>query len=288
MSQKNVLIFFNSNAAGGKSKKHMQAYTAVLAQNDIAFELYKSQTENNVENVSQLFAAHSFTHVAVIGGDGTLNLAINSLPNFDLPMHLIPAGTGNDLAKMVYEDTKPSYTYHKILTSTATKNIDVWTCNQRKFINVLGIGFDGKLIDQMQGKVWWISTRFKYWVEIMKQIFFYKSQSIRINGEPHTSFMCCISNGKVFGGDFNIAPNALADDKKLDLINVQKVNALQRLFYLPLLQQGKHLHLKVITHFQTDNLHIEAEEQLFAEIDGEPMKAKEFSIAYAGSLQFVC
>ena len=39
-----------------------------------------------------------FTDIVIAGGDGTINMAVNSLRELDLPFGILPCGSGNGLA----------------------------------------------------------------------------------------------------------------------------------------------------------------------------------------------
>ena len=283
-----ILIIYNPAAHGGKAANTSNLYRHFLKKQCIPFTNYLTKGVDDTKYIHSIFEHNTFTKIVIIGGDGTLNLAINALPSLSIPIVLIPAGTGNDLAKILYQKVDLDEIFKRSIASDfSTKSIDVWKCNNQRFINVFGVGFDGELAYAMTGKKYWLPSFLKYWIEIAKHIFTYKTKTISIDNEPRSSFMLCAANGKVFGGDFYIAPTAVPDDGMLEIINIGKVSLLQRLMYLPKIQKGKHLNLNVVSYTQQDTLVIEAKINMIAQLDGEPMIASRFHIKNDGKATFL-
>jgi diacylglycerol kinase (ATP) len=288
LSETALLIIYNPAAQGGKSHLKLEAFILFLKQNEIFFTLYETNNSSDATNLLKKFSLHKYWAISIIGGDGTLNLTLNCLPKLDIPIHLIPAGSGNDFSKMLYDaDDNETAIFQKILDPKNTAYYDLWSCNGRKFINVFGVGFDGALAKAMQGKNYWLPTKLKYWTEIIAHIFWYKNNQILLNGAITSSFMLCAANGRVFGRDFNIAPTANAQDGWLEVVNIKKVNLLQRLRYLPAVQKGKHLGLNVVATSQQKAIDIEADHIMTAQLDGEPIEANKFVIKHEGKIPFL-
>jgi diacylglycerol kinase (ATP) len=169
-----------------------------------------------------------------------------------------------------------------------TKSIDIWRCNNQLFANGFGCGFDGSIAYDTKFKKGMWGSKMKYWVEIVKHIFFYKSPSISVNGEEYATFMLAAANGRVYGGDFKIAPLADLSDGKLEIVRIKQVWIPMRLYYLPLLLMGKHLHKKITAYEQLVQVTISANKPIPAHLDGEPMSAKEYVISKECKMEVLC
>ena len=90
--------------------------------------------------------------------------------------------------------------------------------------------------------------------------------------------MINIANGTSYGGGFKVAPKASIADGKLDLNVVGKIAALKRFYYVPIIEQGKHLELSFIQYYQTGKVKISSPFLLSAHTDGEHFEASEFVI----------
>jgi diacylglycerol kinase family enzyme len=286
-----ILIVFNPAAQGGATAAVLEEYKRFLHDKGIAYYCYITLGQNDAEHLHTLLQNNEFKLISIIGGDGTINLTINALPRLNIPFHLIPSGSGNDLAKMIYPDSIPTYheIFKRILAKTPkTKSIDIWRCNDQLFANGFGCGFDGSIAYDTKFKKGLLGTKMKYWVEIVKHIFFYTSPDISVNGKAYATFMLSAANGSVYGGDFKVAPNASISDGKLDIVRIKKVWVPLRLFYLPLVIMGKHLGTSIAEHEQLDQLTIVANKPIPAHLDGEPMSKKEYIISKECKMEVLC
>lgn len=281
------LVIINPTSRGGKAKERGKRFVDYLAANNIEHQLYYTEAQNNEEAIQGIIADFNIKHISILGGDGTINMVVNALPHLDFTLHLVPAGTGNDLAKMLYAGYTEVSAFSLISNSSGMKEIDCWRCNEHLFCNGFGAGFDGAVAHSMFSKNYWLPTILKYWIEIFRLIVSYKSTTVKVNNKPMPVFMIVAANGKVYGGGFNIAPKAEIDDETLDIINVGKIPVLKRLQYLPKIEKGKHLHLKVIDYSKAKELNIKSAKPLPAQLDGEPILASSYNIRFAGKLKFV-
>jgi len=87
-----------------------------------------------------------------------------------------------------------------------------------------------------------------------------------------------ISNGRRAGGGFHIAPEASAEDGLLDLVIASSLTSIRRLFYLPVIEKGKHLGLSIITHLQVKSVKIQSLEPIQYHLDGEYAEAAALDI----------
>ena len=80
------------------------------------------------------------------------------------------------------------------------------------------------------------------------------------------------------GGGFFIAPPAELNDGLLNMVLSKKISILKRLWYLPVIKKGKHLHLPFIIHRHAEKITIKCEKELPIQVDGELLYAKDIQI----------
>ena len=78
--------------------------------------------------------------LVVVGGDGTVNACANGLGHAPVPMAVIPAGTANDLARLLDQDCLPR-SDARALGGWTRRTIDALQCNSHRFHTVGGIGW---------------------------------------------------------------------------------------------------------------------------------------------------
>jgi YegS/Rv2252/BmrU family lipid kinase len=222
-----------------------------------------------------------FTEAWIVGGDGTLHHFINTYPNFALPLALFAGGSGNDLHWTLYGDTTVAVQVERVLHAQP-RAVDAGECNGKLFLNGVGIGFDGVVVKSMLGKKK-LAGKASYLLSIMKHIFLYRERTCTItfdDATTHTAdcLMISIANGKRYGGGFQIAPKANVTDGLLDLVVVEKIDAAQRLRYLPVIERGEHLRLPFVQYRQMGRVRITCATPLHAHLDGEYLSAATFDI----------
>ncbi|HVG15788.1 MAG TPA: diacylglycerol kinase family protein, partial [Chitinophagaceae bacterium] len=121
--------------------------------------------QKNIEH--RIFTSHwpsewtDFTEAWIVGGDGTLNYFINHYPQFHLPIAIFKGGTGNDFQWMLYGDISVKEQVERVLQAVP-REVDAGYCNNHLFLNGVGIGFDGKVVQDLLGKKKW-NARVSYY-----------------------------------------------------------------------------------------------------------------------------
>jgi len=273
MEIKKVAILANTTAGKGKSKQ-----ISIWLQEQL-ITLNKLSTIYDLEWPSDA-ELNQYSDAWVIGGDGTINYFINKYPNCKIPITLFCGGTGNDFAWKLYGDVKIEQQLATILTATP-KPIDAAKVNGKLYINCLGVGFDGEILQSMKS-IRFIGGHYGYLLAVIFKIFFFKEQKIQIQMGNETwnekFLLALIVNSSRAGGGFFIAPPAALNDGLLNMVLSKKISILKRLWYLPVIQKGKHLHLPFIIHRLVEKITIKCEKELPIQVDGELLYAKDIQI----------
>jgi YegS/Rv2252/BmrU family lipid kinase len=240
--------------------------------------------QKNIEHT--IFTTHwppewtGFTEAWIIGGDGTLNYFINQYPQFHLPISIFKGGTGNDFQWLLYGEISVADQVEKVL-QVLPKRVDAGYCNNQLFMNGVGIGFDGKVVQDLLGKKKW-NARLSYYKVVLRNIFFFKEFLCTVSNETFNwgkkCLMLSVANGRRYGGGYNVNPDGLINDARLDVYIIGHIPPLMRFKYLPLIERGTHINLPMITYLKTGNIHIKAAGIVPAHLDGEYFDASEFVI----------
>ena len=259
---KKIALVCNALAGVGKSILLAEKIAVHLANKKITYVIFKDHWPADF---------NSFTDIFIVGGDGTLNYFINQYPHISLPLVIFNGGTGNDFHWLLYGKQTLDQQLDIALNESA-KPIDMAKCNDRYFINGLGLGFEGEVAKALVGKKKY-SGKISFLITILKKIFTYHSKNYLIKSSESfvqgKKLLVDISNGARSGGGFHVAPEAKANDGLLDIIIANPINALQRLWYLPVIEKGKHLRLSIIQHFRTSEITIESDQIIQYHLDGE-------------------
>lgn len=263
INQKNIFILCNPLAGTGKAIILAERIATDLSARNISFSLFKETWPLSFEGCTDIW---------ITGGDGTLNFFVNHYPDIQIPLVIFKGGSGNDFHWMLYRNIDYKEQMEFVLTAEP-KQIDLGRCNERYFINGVGIGFEGEIAKALTGKKK-RAGKASFMSMILKKIFSYRSAfyKIMINEKIIAAkkyLIVDLSNGRRAGGGFHIAPQARADDGLLDVILVDALNPIKRLRWLPVMEQGKHLHLSFVHHFNAKHISIESDKTIEFHLDGE-------------------
>lgn len=265
------MILCNPLAGSGKAMALAKNVQYILEEKQITNQLF-------VEEWPVSFKL--FTDVWIVGGDGTLNFFINKYSGINLPLVIFNGGTGNDFHWLLYGD-KTIEEMIEISLHGQARLVDAGQCNERYFINGIGVGFEGEVAKALTGKKK-LSGKTSFLLTILKKIFSYRSRQYEIKSGDKTvagkKLLIDISNGRRAGGGFHIAPAAKADDGLLDIVIAEAMNPLQRLRYLPVIEKGRHLNLSVINYFTATQISIHSDSLIQYHLDGEYFEAERLEI----------
>ncbi len=265
-----VLIIYNAKSGGGKARKVLIKLKSFLDNSHIEFLEYLTKKRFDTDGIFKAFDGYKPTLVVTCGGDGTAHDTVNALLPTNIPFLILPAGSGNDFATMLYGQQKTETLFPKI-KNPMTRQVDLGICNGRYFLNGIGLGFDGAIARQtQQNKSGLLPTRLKYYLAILKNILRFRSFYCLITRNEKTlrvkTFMIAVANGPYYGGGFKIAPKATIQDGLLDIVHIGEMTTIKRPFYIPKVKRGKHLHLPFVQHEQL-------REVKFYSVDGESIPA---------------
>jgi YegS/Rv2252/BmrU family lipid kinase len=270
--EKNISIVCNRLAGGGRSVILGKRISGELQSRNIKHDLHVGDWPENF---------NSFTDVWIIGGDGTLNYFFNQYPGIRLPLVVFNGGTGNDVHSLLYRN-KTFEEQLEIALTAIPKLIDAGRCNEKYFMNGVGIGFEGSVAKSLTGKKKTKTGKAAFMSTILRKVFFYSSKKYKTISDEYKvegqSLLISVMNGHRAGGGFHIAPSSAIDDGLLDVVMVEKLHPFRRLRWLPVIEKGKHLELPFIKHFRTKKLIITSEQQMDTHLDGEYYSARRLEI----------
>lgn len=271
MQISSIAILVNPFAGKGKSNRLAVWLEKQLINKNIPSTIFRKEWPSTFENFSDIW---------LIGGDGTINYFINHYPECKLPISLFKGGTGDDFAWKLYGDISNEEQLQLVLNASP-KLVDAGKFNDTLFINCLGIGFDGEILQSMK-TIRFIGGHFGYLVAVIRKIFSFREHLFVIRSPDEVwnekILLLMINNSSRAGGGFFVAPTAAINDGKLDMVFCKKLSVLQRLRYLPVIEKGKHLHLPFVVHRLGEKFAIQCDTEMAVQVDGELHFAKDLNI----------
>jgi len=211
--------------------------------------------------------------IVASGGDGTVNEVARSLINTNIPMGILPAGSGNGLARCLGISMSYALALRTIIRGN-TKLIDVATVNDMLFTSIAGIGFDAFVAQKFSEST--LRGVISYMQIILNEFRSYKpaTYNLTIDGieiEKH-ALMITLANGDQFGFNARIAPEAKIDDGFLDICVVRKMPATHLINVGYHTMRGTLAKTGYIEYFRGKEIRINNVHDPLMNIDGEPKR----------------
>src|SRR5439155_728028 len=143
-----VAVVANPTSGRGKGARIIPKVEELLSSAGVSHTMLLSRNGADPERLAREAASDGATVVAALGGDGHVGNVANGLIASPAALAVIPAGTGNDFARVIGLDRKDPVAAARLLLSDtpATKRIDVVRVRhsegERYYVNVAGTGFD--------------------------------------------------------------------------------------------------------------------------------------------------
>lgn len=278
---RHIAVICNPLSGKGKPLKVLPLFETYLHDQGLAFQSFTGELPQTLS---------SFTDLVIMGGDGTLNYVLNHFREIDVPVGYVSCGTGNDIGMLLHGGRSVPEQFEAAVYASPVR-VDIGRCNNRLFLNGAGIGFDGWVVKRLLAKSLF-TGKAAYYSTVISLLLFYKETPVTITTEKGTYqtnlFMLNAANGKSYGGGFMVAPYASITNGLLELIVISRISLLKRLFYLPVMEKGKHLDKPhpFISYSQVKQVRITSGQQLQAHLDGEYLTSKQFDIeVLPGKLQ---
>lgn len=209
--------------------------------------------------------------VVAVGGDGSVNEVARGITGSEVAMGIVPAGSGNGLAHHLKIPISRKNAIDVINLGKIIK-IDTGMVNDRLFVSIAGIGFDGLIAkrfehSKLRGFVGYLRV-------VAEEYTSYKPRKYRLefNGQvvKTRALFIAFANSDQFGFNTSIAPGAKIDDGLLDVVIVDKPQIIDLPILASLLYWRKIEQSKYITTIRTRELKIITRSKRWVNIDGEP------------------
>lgn len=269
-----ILYIINPVAGHGKGKDYIKAINDFMEMRDIAYEIKISNRLGNITEITKSACDKDFTDIVIVGGDGSLVEALNGMDlTKDISLGIIPAGTGNDYARVLNLSREFDVAMETIITAK-TKMVDIGMVNQTKFINVCCCGIDGEIIMDTDKIKKHIRGSAAYFLATIKNLASYKAKKvvIDIDGKKikREVILAAIGKGQYVGGGMRITPTADLTDGQFEICIVNKLAKPKLIALFPSIFKGEHVNIKpTVEVFKGKNVKINTiEDRLLVEADG--------------------
>lgn len=268
-----VVISMNPNSGATDRRAVVEKLMACLTEQNFEVLLLTDINEV-VEVVGQLFGGRLRCVVAA-GGDGTISLLANQLPE-NTPLAILPLGTENLLAKYLGVSGDPAALANMIVAGDC-RQLDVGRANGKLFLVMASCGFDADVVRRLHHERTGHIRHWSYAKPVVSSIRKYKYPKIRIsveskdgrqlNASPRWAF---IFNVPRYAMNLPIAAEADPEDGVLDLCTFRGGSLFRGLFYLIAVLLRRHKNWTNSKLYRFTKLTMESDEEVPYQLDGDP------------------
>ena len=272
---KRVLFIVNPVSGVNQSRKAVlaDAISNNLDKNVFECEIKYSESAAHVRELSKEAADTGIDIIVAVGGDGTLNQVVKGMIGSGAALALVPAGSGNGLARHlgIPVDTEQSV---RLIANGNSRLIDTVNLNDDLFVSIAGVGFDALVAKRFsQG------TRrgfFSYFKIVTNEYAWYRPRKYKmeIDGKQvvRQALFVSFANTDQFGYNTIISPEAKIDDGLVDVCIVKKVPLLYAPRVVGLLLSRRIDSSGFVEIIRAREIKLSRNKNRVVNIDGEPVK----------------
>ncbi|MBZ5684430.1 MAG: hypothetical protein LAP86_05285 [Acidobacteriia bacterium] len=237
--------------------------------------------------------------ILLFGGDGTIHRHLGQLVKLEVPVLVVPAGSGNDFAsslglRRVRDSLAAWRKFCGSLTNVRDVDLGIISAvpglgevrsiqGPRYFCCVAGVGFDGEVARRANRLPRWLRGNGGYMIAVAPTIFTYDPVPTKVLTKEDNAaatdgwkvrsdqptLIAAFANTPLYGGGMKVAPRAKMDDGLLDVCIVGAVRPLRLLRLFPTVYSGNHLKVREVEYFPASRLRVETEDPMDVYADGE-------------------
>ena len=265
----------NPHSGGGGHRRDIPLILSALR--GLGYDVEKLETEaaGDASGLARRAVEAGFDIVAVLGGDGTVNEAINGLAGSDVPLAIIPTGTVNVLAMELGIPLDPPDAV-KLLDTTAdhVSWIDLGLAGDRYFGLMAGVGMDAAVVAALHPAMKKALKEAAFAVQGLATYLTHEEALIRVVSEERTveGYFAVFGNSSNYGGAFGITPLADMRDGLLDVCVLKDKSFVSTVWYWAAALINAHIRHPKVEYFRTERADVSAVEQgkeVLVQTDGE-------------------
>lgn len=285
-----LTLVVNPAAGKGRAKRLLPSVTGELLTGlpDASLRVFQTSTFAEarlrcitaVEQARPGVPGRMGDSLLVMGGDGMMNLGLNACAGTDVPLGVIPAGSGNDFCRGVGVPVTAPAAVRTIVEAHISR-IDLMSTSGRlaggaehRWVgSIVSTGFDGR-VNRRANRMPWTLGGLNYAYAALAELARFEpvSYRLRIDGlaRHQTAMFICVGNAGYFGGGMHGCPDADVTDGLLDITVVNPVSRMTLLRLLPTMYSGAFVHDPAVELLRGREVVVDGDD-LYAMADGEEL-----------------
>lgn len=254
----------------------LEALTLLRAAGTEVLDLSAADARGALEHGRAAIADRAVDAIVVAGGDGMVHLGANLCAGTDVPLGVIAAGTGNDIARELGLPVRDAAKAVERILHGRTRLVDAGRLvtaagEERWFAGVLAAGFDA-VVNERANQWRWPKGPMRYNLAIMRELPVFRPLPyvLTLDGQrmDTEAMLVAVGNGPAYGGGMRVTPDAAFDDGLFDVLVLHRIPVHEFLRVFPKVFTGAHTGHPAVEIVRARTVRLEAR-GIVAYADGE-------------------
>lgn len=265
-------LVINPVSGQGKGASVGSYVAGYLNKKSVPFTIVTGNSALALSNHLDIFlkANPQCVGVIAVGGDGLLHLVLQKVIPAQVPITLIPAGTGNDFVRSLGWDLSDVDVQLDFVLSHPPQKMDAGLVDGEWFGSVLSTGFDA-VVNERANKLKWPKGPMKYNVSIVLELPRFKPKMYDIHLDDRTistqAMLIAVGNGRSYGGGMLVCPEADMCDGFFDVMILHPVSKIEFIKVFPSVFIGAHVDHPAVEIVRSKKVRIDSKAVAYS--DGE-------------------
>ncbi len=251
MPTREIALLTNPVAGKGKGGRVRDQALARLWGAGLVVRDLQGRDVDEALDLARQCVADGVDALVVCGGDGMVHLAVQAVATTTTALGIIPAGTGNDVARYFDIPRGDPEAAADLVIAGRTRTVDLARSGAKYFVTVLAAGFDA-IVNERANRMTWPKGQMRYNLATLAELRVFEPLPyvLQIDGRQLEleAMLVAVGNGPSFGGGLRITEGALLDDGMLDVVIIKPMSKAGLIRTYPKLFKGTH-----VTHPQYEH-----------------------------------
>ncbi|WP_028638276.1 diacylglycerol kinase [Nocardioides sp. URHA0032] len=283
-----ITLLTNPTSGKGRGARFRDAAATRLRAAGLEVRTVEGRDPDEALDLARSAVADGTDALVLCGGDGMVHIGVQAAADTGTPVGLVPAGTGNDVARYFDVPRKDPVAAAERLLAGTVRTIDLARSGTRYFTTVLAAGFDA-IVNERANRMTWPKGQMRYNIATLAELRVFEPipYTLELDGDVRTfeAMLVAVGNGPSFGGGLRITEGAVLDDGLLDVVVIKPMSKPGLIRTYPKLFKGTHVTHPAYEHHRVRSVTIAAP-GIVSYADGERFGALPLTVECApGALQ---
>jgi len=238
-----IALLTNPTSGKGRGARARAAVLPRLRGAGLVVRDLQGRDPDEALDLARAAVADGVDALVVVGGDGMAHLGAQAVATTGTALGMIPAGTGNDVARYFDLPRKDPLAAADRVVAGRTRTCDLARSGSSYYVTVLAAGFDA-VVNERANRMTWPKGQMRYNLATLAELRTFEPlpYTLEIDGVTlrTEAMLVAVGNGPSFGGGLRITEGARLDDGLLDVVIIKPMSKPALVRTYPRLFKGTH------------------------------------------------